>query len=111
MHLLIQPSYTESFCMVVGDGIAEGVPSVVSEAIDWAPQHWQADSDDVFDIARAGRHLLSDCHAAHDGLQSLKHYVEKGVTFWKTYLMQNQKNNFKRVPVPFVSYPISDRSH
>ena len=29
------------------DGVAEGVPSVVSEAVDWAPQHWKAISDDV----------------------------------------------------------------
>src|SRR6185312_13838652 len=34
MHLLMQPSYTESFNMVTADGIAEGVPSVVSSAID-----------------------------------------------------------------------------
>ena len=42
MHLLLQPSYTESFNMVTADGIAEGVPSVVSDAIDWAPGHWKA---------------------------------------------------------------------
>ena len=35
MHLLLQPSYTESFNMVTADGVAEGVASVVSEAIDW----------------------------------------------------------------------------
>src|SRR5437764_831216 len=45
MHLLLQPSYTESFNMVTADGVAAGVPSVVSEAIDWAPQHWKAKSD------------------------------------------------------------------
>ena len=37
MHLLLQPSYTESFNVVTADGIAEGVPSVVSDAIEWAP--------------------------------------------------------------------------
>ena len=42
MHLLLQPSYTESFNMVTADGVAEGVPSVVSHAIDWAPEHWKA---------------------------------------------------------------------
>ncbi len=30
MHLLLQPSYTESFNMVTADGVAEGVASVVS---------------------------------------------------------------------------------
>ena len=68
MHLLLQPSYTESFNMVTADGVAEGVPSVVSEAIDWAPEDWKADVDDVLDIARTGRKLLFDPRAAHDGL-------------------------------------------
>ncbi|HVV47334.1 MAG TPA: hypothetical protein VHC72_19120, partial [Bryobacteraceae bacterium] len=31
MHLLLQPSYTESFNVVTADGVAEGVPSVVSD--------------------------------------------------------------------------------
>src|SRR5262249_14578446 len=47
MHLLLQPSYTESFNMVTADGVAEGVPSVISRAIDWAPEHWKANTDDV----------------------------------------------------------------
>jgi len=42
MHLLLQPSYTESFNMVTADGVAEGVPSVVSEAVDRAPEYWKA---------------------------------------------------------------------
>ena len=92
MHLLLQPSYTESFNMVTADGIAEGVPSVVSDAIHWVPRHWQADSDDVFDIARVGRHLLSDPHAASEGLHHLKHYVENGIRFWKEYLSKTLKD-------------------
>jgi glycosyltransferase involved in cell wall biosynthesis len=39
MHLLLQPSYTESFNMVTADGVDLGVPSVVSDAISWAPDH------------------------------------------------------------------------
>jgi hypothetical protein len=46
MHLLLQPSYTESFNMVTADGVAEGVPSVVSEAVDRAPEYWKAKVDD-----------------------------------------------------------------
>ena len=52
MHLLMQPSYTESFNMVTADGVAEGVASVVSDAIDWAPDDWKANVDDVLEIAR-----------------------------------------------------------
>lgn len=86
MHLLLQPSYTESFNMVTADGIAEGVPSVVSEAIEWAPAHWKAEVDDVEDIARVGRALLFDPHAARHGLRALKQHNAHGVNAWKQYL-------------------------
>ena len=72
MHLLLQPSYTESFNMVTADGAAEGVASVVSEAIDWAPEDWKADVDDVLNIARVGRRLLCDTTAAEDGVRALE---------------------------------------
>ncbi len=86
MHLLLQPSYTESFNMVTADGVAEGVPAVVSEAIDWAPDHWKAKTDDVFDIARIGRSLLSDPYAGRDGFQALQLHNENGLKAWKTFL-------------------------
>ncbi len=85
MHLLLQPSYTESFNMVTADGVAEGVASVVSKAIDWAPDDWKADVDDVPQIARVGRKLLSDPHAPYDGLQALETYVADGVRVYRKY--------------------------
>lgn len=86
MHLLLQPSYTESFNMVTADGIAEGVPSVVSDAIDWAPQHWKAEVDDAIAIARVGRQLLHDPHAAREGLRALKAYVSAGLCAYREFL-------------------------
>ena len=86
MHLLLQPSYTESFNMVTADGIAEGVPSVVSQAIDWAPEHWKAKMDDVVDIARVGRALLGDTHAAKDGLHALGRHNQEGIGAWTSFL-------------------------
>ena len=86
MHLLLQPSYTESFNMVTADGVAEGVPSVVSEAIDWAPADWKADVDDVLDIARTGRRLLADPRAAHDGFCALESYVKDGLLAYQQHL-------------------------
>ncbi len=86
MHLLMQPSYTESFNMVTADGIAEGVPSVVSEAIDWAPEHWKASIDDVWDIARIGRSLLSDGMAAEDGMTALQTHNRHGLKAWLSFL-------------------------
>jgi hypothetical protein len=86
MHLLLQPSYTESFNMVTADGVAEGVPSVVSNAIDWAPDDWKADVDDVLDIARTGRRLLYDEHAADEGRTALADYVADGLHAYRKYL-------------------------
>lgn len=90
LHLLLQPSYTESFNMVTADGVVEGVPSVVSEAIDWAPRHWKADVDDVRDIARVGRHLLLDYKSAAEGLHALKQYVREGIAVYREYFGSEQ---------------------
>jgi len=86
MHLLLQPSYTESFNMVTADGIAESVPSVVSDAIDWAPAHWKARADDVLDIARVGRYLLNDPRAAADGFAALAAHNHDGLAAWQAFL-------------------------
>lgn len=86
MHLLMQPSYTESFNMVTADGVAEGVPSVVSEAIDWAPDSWKASIDDVWEIARTGRQLLADPYAAEDGFNALLQHNRSGLEAWLEYL-------------------------
>jgi hypothetical protein len=85
MHLLLQPSYTESFNMVTADGAAEGVASVVSEAIDWAPADWKADVDDVLDISRVARRLLCDTSAAEDGVRALERQTVDGVASYRTY--------------------------
>lgn len=86
MHLLLQPSYTESFNMVTADGIAEGVPSVVSDAIDWVPRNWIAYSDDVLDIARVGHTLLLDPFARWEGMNALQSYIDRGIQEWEDYL-------------------------
>ena len=78
MHLLINPSYTESFNVISADGVAEGVPSVVSDAIDWAPDYWKAPVDETTEIARIGRQLIFDPDAARDGLLALEQHNSNG---------------------------------
>lgn len=82
MHLLLQPSYTESFNMVTADGVAMGVPSVVSEAIDWCPDYWKADVDDVLDIAKTGKLILCHRNAVQDGLHALRQHNTRGCSAW-----------------------------
>lgn len=87
MDILLQPSYTESFNMVTADGIANGVPSVVSTAITWAPEEWKADSDDALDIAQRGVWLLEHPACARlQGYHVLDAQNAAGVRFWKEYL-------------------------
>jgi len=86
MHLLLQPSYTETFNVVTADGVAEGVPSVVSEAIDWAPANWKARVDDVSHIARTGLKLLADKSAPRKGVRALEGYNRRAFRAWRQFL-------------------------
>ena len=86
MDLLISCSYTESFNMVTADGIAEGVASVTSDAIDWVPPHWHAQADNVTDMARVGRCLLCDPNTGRDGLRALTAHNDDGLSQWRGFL-------------------------
>ncbi len=86
MHLLLQPSYTESFNMVTADGVAEGVPSVVTDAIDWVPRYWQAPGDDVCELSRVGRLLLAEPAAPADGMEALLEHNQTGLNAWMDFL-------------------------
>jgi hypothetical protein len=85
MHLMMQPSFTESFNGVTADGIAEGVPSVVSPAIDWVPRYWIANPDDAVAIAAAGKRLLRDKNAARDGYRALVKHNDDSLGQWKRW--------------------------
>ncbi len=89
MHLLIQPSYTETFSMVTADAIAEGVPVVVTPAVEWAPKYWKAESDDISDIAKVGLGLLQDHHSATDGYDALVDYNKKSLIHWRSFLSKS----------------------
>lgn len=86
MHLLLQPSFTESFNVVTADGVAEGIPSVVSDVIEWAPAWWKVPPDDTEAIGRTGRALLSDAHTGRDGLAALTAHNTAGVAAWSQFL-------------------------
>ena len=86
MHVLLQPSFTESFNVVTADGIAEGVASVVSDAIDWVPERWQAHADDAGDVARVAEYLLHNPRAVEDGRKALRAYVDDAFARWREFL-------------------------
>lgn len=86
MHLLLQPSYTESFNVVTADGVAEGVPSVVSDAIEWAPDNWKAPVDDAHAMALIGRKLLTSRRAPRQGLNALRRHNKFALQAWQGFL-------------------------
>jgi glycosyltransferase involved in cell wall biosynthesis len=86
IDLVFQVSYTETFNVVTADAIAEGVPVVASDAIDWVPRWWQARADEPRDITRVAERLLRDPNAAHHGREALEEYVERGVAGWRRFL-------------------------
>jgi len=87
MDLLLQPSYTESFNMVTADGILMGVPSVVSPAIEWAPDSWKADSDNVSDVANKGIYLLRSGNNG-EGKRALVLHNAQAWQHWQAYLTE-----------------------
>jgi len=91
MDLLFSPSFDETFLVVAADGIAEGVPSVVTGAVEWAPRHWWADPWDPTSIAKVGMGLLHDRHAAHDGQVALTQHVQAGAHAWLAYLLRHHE--------------------
>lgn len=94
MDLLMQPSYTESFNMVTADGVAEGVPSVTSNAIVWAPKTWQAMVDDPVNISSVGKRLLLERgEQVLKGQKALKSYVHQGYELdWRPFLEEGVRH-------------------
>lgn len=85
-HLLLQPSYTESFNLTAADAVAMGVPVVVGEAIPWVPTRWVANVDSVKEMAATGRQLIMDSHAPREGYAALQNSNELGIAYWKRFL-------------------------
>lgn len=91
MDICLNPSWDESFNVTVADGIAVGVPSVVTRAMEWTPPAWQVtDPHDTTQIVTTSMALLHDpLGAVHDGRDALKRYVRDGVATWIGYLTRD----------------------
>ena len=85
MDLLLQPSFTETFNNVTADGAACGVPSVVSDAITWAPKEWMARADSAVDIAHVAMKVLRDKHAAEMGCRALDAHNIEALRLWQPW--------------------------
>lgn len=86
MDACIQVSATETFNIVTADAACEGVPSVVSDAIEWVPDRWKVPADDPCTIANTLNALLSNPRAGMEGAEALEQYVASGLPSWKRWL-------------------------
>jgi hypothetical protein len=91
MNLLLQPSFSETFNNITVDGLAEGVASVVSNSIEWAPCQWKADVDSVNSIARIGMALIHDPCAVQEGKDAIIRRNHFAFEHWKKYLIKSYK--------------------
>jgi glycosyltransferase involved in cell wall biosynthesis len=89
MHILFSPSFDETFNVVTADGIAEGVPSVVTSAIEWTPDFWWCDPYSPDSIVRVAAGLLHDPRDAVEAARrKLKAFVATGIERWKDFLLK-----------------------
>ncbi len=86
MDLCLQPSFTETFCLVMADAASQGVPCVGSTAIDWLPQDYQTNPDDVHDIALRGTIALFERSSGLRCRASLENHVEMATKLWMMML-------------------------
>lgn len=88
MHLLLYPSFDESFGMVPADGIAAGVPCVTTAALEWTPRQWHAaEPFDPSSVAAVGQLLLQAPVAqVQAGRRALTEYVDRGVELWLDFV-------------------------
>jgi hypothetical protein len=86
MDVLLAPTYSETFCIVAADACAERVPIVASSAVEWLPEQWKADTDDVHDIAERAISLLNNPNAGDLGYQALVNHQKEAVKIWIDHL-------------------------
>ena len=87
MDLCLQPSFTETFCLVLADAASQGVPCVGSPAISWLPTTLQPNPDDVEEIARVGIKALKDPEGhGRRAFKALDRHVVHATKLWKEFL-------------------------
>lgn len=86
MDILFSPSFDETFCVVAADGVAEGVPSVVTPAMEWLPPSWWCEPWDPSSVVGVAIRLLFDPMAIPEARRSLSTHVDQGTQSWVAYL-------------------------
>ncbi len=91
MDLHIQASVSESFNITSADAVAEGVPAIGGESIDWLPRNCIVSVDNVNDIATKAWEILNSPTANEHALASLKYYNHNSLNKWIAWRSGNNK--------------------
>jgi len=87
MDILFSPSFDETFCVVGADGVAEGVPSVVTGAMEWLPRSWYCEPWEPSSVVRIAVQLLHDPRVIFEARELLRQHVARGIQLWLEYLL------------------------
>lgn len=86
MDICFHLSMTETFSLVSADAMIEGVPVVGSEAIDWLPERWKVNLDDVAEAADVGRGLLFDPKTPTIAREAINKICDANEIIWREFL-------------------------
>jgi hypothetical protein len=87
MDIGLQASFTETFNIVAADFVAQGIPIVVSNEIEWMPNIFVANHTSSEDVADKMEDVLSGFYFWNKGkcaLNKLKNYNNKSIKVWKS---------------------------
>lgn len=86
LDIHFQLSMSETFNIVTADAVAEGIPTVVGESVDWAPPDWVAEIDDPKSAADKGWSLLNNPNAGKRGLHYLQDHNKHSLVKWEDWI-------------------------
>lgn len=88
MDINLAVSFSETFCIVVSDAVAEGVPVVVSDQVHWVIPLLHAKTTDSIDIIRKMTRALGifKSYYTQQNLMRLKKFSNHSQKIWLKYL-------------------------
>ncbi len=90
MDILFSPSFDETFNVITAVGIAEGVPSVVTGALEWTPTNWHCKPWDPTSIMETALGLLHHQNPTHQARTHLEKFVRDGTDLWVNYVVNDR---------------------
>ena len=82
MDVIMQCSFSESFCIIAADSVSEGIPVVVSKEVSWVNSVFQADPTSVEDMVQVLRTALTFRDEIEWNRYALAQTVHENTKIW-----------------------------